>query len=83
MCVDRILAVSQIVLKILVVYAGPSRRLARKKFEIRHSPFQILIHGYLCTTRRDTVLASKVTFNKTQMHKFTESKPWEILDVNT
>jgi hypothetical protein len=58
------------VLKIFVIYVGPSRKISEKNLEIRHTPFQNVIHGNLCTTRRDKILASKASFNKTQMHKF-------------
>jgi hypothetical protein len=78
MCVDRILAGPSFVLKILVVFVGPSRRMPGKNFEISRINFQIFE-----TTRRDTILASKASFNKTQLHKFIEYKPWDVLGVST
>jgi hypothetical protein len=58
---------SLIVLKILVIYVCPSRKMSGKNLEIRHTPFQNVIHDNLFTTRRDKILASKASFNKTQM----------------
>ena len=69
-------------LKILVVYVGPSRRMSGKDFEIKRTSFQILIHGNLCATRRDTTLARKMSCIK-KMHKFIQSKSWDSLDVST